>query len=388
MNSYDVNKRKFITCLSDIPYNSCCAIYGSGNAGKNLYKLITLYRADVDILFFLDSKKSKGKFEGLEIVHYKDFLDRSDNVIVLIASQFWYEIEKNLLECHFSNYLNIPGRFLYDNIFDVIKSEYIKPVDNTCFPLCFDGNENNIITEKLKQVEALLTTENEKKLYRTITCQGLSPRECMLSIIGYYFSKKPGIQYFDYINPAIIKNMIEGGVYNGRETMDFFDNFPEGLCIHGFEPNKQVLVNGDYYKRLLKKNFVHVPKGLWNKEATLFFDICGSSSHLTDKKTDASVEVTSIDHYVKSHDIDNIDFIKLDIEGAELETLEGARNTIEKCRPQLAVCIYHKQSDFYEIPLYLNAILDNYHFHLNHYTATPYESVWYAIPDEAITVRQ
>lgn len=388
MNNSDVTSQKFITCLSDIPYNARCAIYGTGNSGKNLYKLISLYREDIRILFFLDSYKTQGDFEGLKIINYKQFLAMSDNIIVLIASQFWYEIEKNLQKEHFFNYLNIPARFLYDNIFSLIKTDHVEPTKNTFFPLCFDGKEKKYITEKLKQVEALLTTENEKKLYRTITCQGLSPQACMVSIIEYYFSKKPTIQYLDYINPGIIKNMIEGGVYNGRETQIFFDNFSDGLCIHGFEPNEQVLLNGIYYRQLMEKNFVHIPKGLWNKETTLYFDICGSSSHLTDKKTDCSVKVTSIDHYVKTHDIDNIDFIKLDVEGAELETLEGARKTIEKCRPQMAVCIYHKQSDFYEIPLYLNNILDNYHFHLEHYTATPYESVWYAIPDEATTARQ
>lgn len=47
------------------------------------------------------------------------------------------------------------------------------------------------------------------------------------------------------------------------------------------------------------------------------------------------------------------DFIKMDIEGAELAALKGGIKTITKCRPQLAISIYHSSEDFINIPLYL-----------------------------------
>ena len=63
--------------------------------------------------------------------------------------------------------------------------------------------------------------------------------------------------------------------------------------------------------------------------------------------------------------INKLNFIKLDIEGAELEVLRGAEKSIKILRPRLAISIYHKLEHFFEIPLYLNEILSNYSFRLS-----------------------
>jgi hypothetical protein len=70
------------------------------------------------------------------------------------------------------------------------------------------------------------------------------------------------------------------------------------------------------------------------------------------------------------------------IEGAELEALKGAKKTIIEHRPQLAISIYHKNKDLYEIPLYLNSILKDYTFRIQHYGNCFWETIWYAIPNE------
>ena len=73
----------------------------------------------------------------------------------------------------------------------------------------------------------------------------------------------------------------------------------------------------------------------------------------------------------------------MDIEGAELSTLQGGIETIKKCRPQLAISIYHQEGkDLITIPLYLKENLENYKFRLGHYSETSSETVLYAIPNE------
>ena len=57
-------------------------------------------------------------------------------------------------------------------------------------------------------------------------------------------------------------------------------------------------------------------------------------------------------------------FIKMDIEGAELDALKGAENVLKKHRPFLAICVYHRKNDIIEIPKYLNELLENYHFYI------------------------
>lgn len=94
----------------------------------------------------------------------------------------------------------------------------------------------------------------------------------------------------------------------------------------------------------------------------------------------SSFPIISIDDFVKSHSIDKIDFIKMDIEGHELLALQGATRTIQKFTPKLAISIYHRKEDFYAIPLWISKITDQYQYYIDHYTLHAEETVLYAIP--------
>jgi FkbM family methyltransferase len=88
----------------------------------------------------------------------------------------------------------------------------------------------------------------------------------------------------------------------------------------------------------------------------------------------------SIDDFVTSKNIEKVDFIKMDIEGAEPLALEGAMETIKKFRPKLAIAIYHSMNDFVNIP---NWILDlglDYQIYIGHYTIHAEETMCFAIP--------
>ena len=69
----------------------------------------------------------------------------------------------------------------------------------------------------------------------------------------------------------------------------------------------------------------------------------------------------------------------MDIEGAELEALKGAEETIKRYRPKLAICVYHKPEDIVEIPKYILNINPDYKLYLRHYSDNAGETVLYAI---------
>lgn len=75
-----------------------------------------------------------------------------------------------------------------------------------------------------------------------------------------------------------------------------------------------------------------------------------------------------------------VTIIKMDIEGSELDTLAGARKLIEKNAPILAVCAYHKQSDLWNIPLFIHDLSPDYSFHLRPHDLEGWDVVCYAIP--------
>lgn len=94
---------------------------------------------------------------------------------------------------------------------------------------------------------------------------------------------------------------------------------------------------------------------------------------------DQALPLTTLDFFVEERRIDKVDFIKLDIEGAELSCLKGARKTIERDRPRLAISLYHHPNDLFEIPLWIRTRFPDYQLYLDHYTIHEEETVLYGI---------
>lgn len=78
------------------------------------------------------------------------------------------------------------------------------------------------------------------------------------------------------------------------------------------------------------------------------------------------------------------DFLKMDIEGAELPTLRGAAELLRASRPILAISIYHTLDDVVDIPLWLNDLLTDYRFFVRHHSHYIGETVLYGIPNDRL----
>ena len=77
-----------------------------------------------------------------------------------------------------------------------------------------------------------------------------------------------------------------------------------------------------------------------------------------------------------------VGFIKLDIEGAELDALHGAERTIIRDKPFLALSVYHRNGDVLALMTFLHEIVPEYKFWLRHYGPLHYETVLYASVDK------
>jgi len=87
--------------------------------------------------------------------------------------------------------------------------------------------------------------------------------------------------------------------------------------------------------------------------------------------------VISIDDFCHNHDIPT--YIKMDIEGSELGALEGAQQVIQTAKPKLAIAIYHKATDLWQIPLLIKRFNNDYRLFLRHYTPEIIDTVCYAL---------
>ena len=89
-----------------------------------------------------------------------------------------------------------------------------------------------------------------------------------------------------------------------------------------------------------------------------------------------SIRTVAIDDCTSCADVT---FIKMDIEGAELDALMGAERTIRSNKPKLAICIYHKPEDVIKIPMYIESLRSDYKFFIRKYTPHHGEIVLYAV---------
>lgn len=96
-----------------------------------------------------------------------------------------------------------------------------------------------------------------------------------------------------------------------------------------------------------------------------------------ESNTGEECRIVSIDDFIE----EPYTFLKADIESYEYKLLLGARNSIVKWHPLLAICIYHSAADLYDIPLLLHSIEPNYKMKIRHYSNFLDETVLYAWVD-------
>ncbi len=182
-------------------------------------------------------------------------------------------------------------------------------------------------------------------------------------------------QYFDACLQLPEKaSFADVGGFDGSTTRKFREHYPDYRKVFFFEPEEKNV-------SIARQNLADVPnveffqKGLSNENAVLHFSANGSASMICDDGN-MSIEVARLDDLVH----EQVDFIKMDIEGAEADAVEGARETIRKCHPNMAICVYHKPDDFWRIPELVLSIRDDYDLFMRHYTQGSDETVMFFIP--------
>jgi len=136
--------------------------------------------------------------------------------------------------------------------------------------------------------------------------------------------------------------------------------------VYAFEPGKDEATALSENKRLNKcYNIKIIPRAVLDKTERAKLVLSGVGSHYLinsnnkDRKS-VDAQTISIDEFVKEERLDKVDFIKMDIEGSEAKALLGAKETLKKFKPKLALSIYHKFNDFYQLPLLIKKINPDY----------------------------
>jgi len=157
-----------------------------------------------------------------------------------------------------------------------------------------------------------------------------------------------------------------------------FEFIPSNLKIM----KKNFELNSHLYERITIVN-----RPVWSASNELVSFIDQGPASIVSKDTNGAgmtVNTINIDDLVEENKLDAVDFIKMDIEGAEMNALKGAIETIRKFRPTLAISVYHQVSDFHEVALFIKSQFDNYLFTIKHSTTLAQETVLFASPKEKL----
>lgn len=120
------------------------------------------------------------------------------------------------------------------------------------------------------------------------------------------------------------------------------------------------------------------PYGAYDQNTTLRFDPeeGDEGSARVSEAGSITIEVRKLDDLLRDR---KVTFIKMDIEGSELAALRGAERIIREQRPKLAICVYHKPEDMWEIPSLILQYHPDYKLYLRHYSISNTETVLYAV---------
>jgi FkbM family methyltransferase len=213
-------------------------------------------------------------------------------------------------------------------------------------------------------------------------------KSCLLDIVAFRLGLNTPYgsfhhadrQYFNSITLGALQGrpirFVDGGAYNADTYLELC-RLTDVQEAHLFEPDptnySQLVANTS----LQAGKVQCLPLGLSDRYGILSFDAGNGEGASITENGSAHIAVVALDTVLAGH---SVDFIKLDVEGAELHALQGARQLIKSSRPVLALSLYHRPEDLWELPLELAVVCKDYRFYIRQHFSNTFDSVLYGIP--------
>lgn len=181
------------------------------------------------------------------------------------------------------------------------------------------------------------------------------------------------------IQPGKDAVLADAGAFDGdtcRRMLEVWGG--ETRRIHAFEPDP---ASAQKFQAWMvespDRDRIHFhPMALGSHPGTLRFQGTGALNATASHLGSVEVPCRTLDEVLRD---DPPDFIKMDIEGAELDALQGATQLLRR-GPSLAICLYHVQDHLWSIPLLLRDALPHHRLHLRYHGTDAWELVLYAVP--------
>ena len=323
----------------------------------------------------IDKNKYDKYKDKANLISQEEFYSDPKNTVIFINSDSYAYMHHALYNggyTHIYCMRNLAKEMLGQSIFDKKRTGFEE----------YDINELNhaFTTSEIARIVTLYNLLDDKK-----------SKDVFMSMIkfklteDYYYpiSIKDDVK-LQYLDKDVIKFnddevFIDYGGYIG-DTVEVFLKAVDNKFkhIYTFEPSeKNYKILYDYISKLeCKDKITPINAGVYYKNETFYLTSDNAGTSCTKEITDKKTQVVSI-----SDAINHIPtFIKMDVQTFETYALLGIMNEITKYKPKLAICIYHKFDDLWNIPLLLKQWVPEYKLYMCHYECTQEETVIYALP--------
>ena len=237
----------------------------------------------------------------------------------------------------------------------------------------------------VEEMRADYKLNNQKWSDLFLALEDTESKETLISIINFRLSGDPKYmsgfenrileQYFEDFMNYSNEVFADVGGFDGDTTVDFCKRYPDYNKIFFFEPSPANMTKAK--KRLEGfNNIEYFNVGLSDKDEILYFNPDQGSASSINGSGSEKITVTALDIAVN----EPVTFIKMDIEGWEINAINGCRRHIKEENPKLAIAVYHKCADFWQIPELILSINPNYKLYLRHYTEGWSETIMFFLP--------
>lgn len=341
--------------------------FGCGVVGQVLYHILAKRGIVPD--YYCDNKESlwgKEILDGIICVSPAE-LKKMDNVTVLLTVGLGY------------------ANIVYDQLKKADINNIIKfPIDSLhLYPTSIYNFSKEEIMGNMDRLIDLLSDEKSKEIAYIKLYVMMASLEEMNSFDYSKIYTEPQYYPDDIVRLNDKEVIVEGGSYIG----DSLQYLIEELHYDAFENYYCYELDHSNYIEL--NNYVRtLPKGLQSKIQTVNAGIgaqnmeipyvsVGEGSNIQESVENGSkARIVALDREMKEK---RVTFVKMDIEGSEVDALLGCRQIIQKSTPKLAICVYHKPEHLWEVPFLIHKFNEKYKLYLRHHTLITTDTVCYAI---------
>jgi len=176
---------------------------------------------------------------------------------------------------------------------------------------------------------------------------------------------------------------VDIGAFTGDTLIEYIanvDTYNQEFTYYAFEPDCSSfnMLNSIINKQplIIRENIYTINAALGKTDGYVTIDGAEGGYTINSSDSGNNVQCKCVDDIFKDY---YPTIIKADIEGSEMDMLHGAENTIRRCRPTLAISVYHRYSDIWSIPLWISSLNLGYKIYLRHFPNVFTDTTCFAI---------